>query len=129
MNNSSHEISRRNFLKLVLAGGGAAFLTAFRETALPFVNLPTAGTSVTPVPVPTLDPALAALPKFKLLTPSQGSQLKAMGRVTFSWETYLGAASYRLEIISPTGKKVIFLMKSTQHNRYMESLPWGGNFT
>jgi len=88
---------------VVLAGGYAAILTAFRKGAISLTNLPMTGISVTPTPAPTLDPTLAAPSKFKLLTPPQGSQRKAMGRVSFTWEAFPGAASYRLEIISPTG--------------------------
>jgi hypothetical protein len=55
--------------------------------------------------------------------------LKAVGRVSFTWEAFPRAASFRLEIISPTGKKVVFTTSKPSHDRYVESLPWGGVFT
>ena len=122
---SPHNISRRDFHKSALAGVAAIFLTPFHNVT-GREGLPNASATLTPSSTP--DPTLAKLPRFKLLSPLQGSQLKAIGRVSFTWEAFPGAASYRLEIISPTGKKVTFIVKSTRHDRYMESLPWGGNF-
>ena len=82
MNNSPHNISRRSFFKVALAGIGAIFLTAFRNVT---GHKGSTSASSTPVPSPTLDPALAKLPKFKPLPPLQASALKAVGRVSFTW--------------------------------------------
>ena len=49
--------------------------------------------------------------------------------MSFTWEPFQGAVSYRLKIISLTGKKVVFTTNKPSHDRYVESLPWGGVFT
>jgi uncharacterized membrane protein YgcG len=125
-----YPLSRRSFLKIVLAGTAtvsvAAIQRIFAYGKAPAQRLKTAPT---PAPKPTIDPALANLPSFTLGEPKPGSSFKALGRVTFSWSTFPGAASYLLVFISPTGKMITFATTKTSIDRYVESLPWGGTFT
>jgi hypothetical protein len=51
-----------------------------------------------------------------------------MGRVSFIWEAFPDAANYLLEITTPIGSLVTFQTEQTQIDRYLESLPWGGEY-
>lgn len=137
MNKSN--FTRREFLKLTLAGLGAALLAACERLVKP-VTLPDAGTAptatgtpeptatATATPTPTETATPTEIPCFKLLTPEDGAKLNPVGRVTFSWEPMPGAASYRLEITLPTGQVVSFDTTGLSRGQYLEAIKVGGQF-
>ena len=138
--------TRRDFFKTTLLGLGAAFLAAC-ERALGLTETPpptslsveTEPPTVEPVATepPTVEPTEAPVATeapteiscFKLLTPINGAELPAIGKVTFAWEPMTGATSYRLQITLPTNQIVSFNVDATTYARYLESFPMGGTFT
>lgn len=81
---------------------------------------------VTPIPTIT---ATATSSGVHLLAPPDGSELAGAGLLTFDWEPYTGASGYRIDFTNPKGATVSFTEFGTRHERYAESLPWGGDFT
>lgn len=93
---------------------------------------PTAAPPPTSTPTSTLTPTETHTPTpacFRLLEPPDGAALPALGRVTFAWEAFPGAASYRLEITFPSGWRVEAETSETSHERYLASLPAAGAFS
>jgi hypothetical protein len=64
-----------------------------------------------------------------LHTPLDGAELPKLGRVSFTWEPFPGAANYLLEITIPSGTVVPFKTGNTEFTLYIESLPWAGGFS
>ena len=79
-----------------------------------------------PTPTPSGTPTDTPVPCLKLIFPENGSDLPREGLITFLWDDQPGASSYRLEIIPPGGKMVVFILTEPMRNQYAESLPWGG---
>ena len=154
------KISRRDFLKSLLALTSAAALSACKRVDLtpsaPAVlpaqpsqlpaptdtPQPTPAPSVTPTPTETTAPTatdtaaptstdtLTPTPVLvRLLAPQDGAVLPALGRVSFSWEPFAGAADYLLEITNPSGNTFTNKTEKTQIDRYIQSLPWAGEYT
>ena len=63
-----------------------------------------------------------------LLTPLNGTEIPAMGKVTFSWNPMSGASSYVMNIILPSGVTVSFETKQTFRDQYMEAFSTGGSY-
>jgi hypothetical protein len=84
--------------------------------------------SPTDLPTPTATPTdtLTPVPCLKLIFPENGSDLPKEGLISFLWDEQPGANSYRLEIIPPGGKMVVFTTQFVMRNQYAEALPWGG---
>ncbi len=138
--------SRRDFLKLLLAGIGgwlASCLPRRRDeppppSATPSATdapPPTATPSPTPSPTPTPTAAPSATPTptpvpcFRLLAPQNGTSLPALGKVTFAWEAMPGAARYELRFTLPSGQTVSFETENTAYTRYIESFPAAGTYS
>jgi hypothetical protein len=152
------KIPRRNFLFYSLSTVFAGIISACERAAGKQVPVPndippthtTAPTQTIP-PAPTATPATPAtetatatpaptetptstvtptdVPAYNLLTPESGAVFPKTGRVTFSWDAFPDADHYLLLITTPTGINVNFKTGSTKHERYMESLPWGGDYS
>jgi len=74
-------------------------------------------------PPPTEEPVCA-----KLLTPADGLEVPAVGKVTFSWKPIEGADSYILRFTLPSGNIVEFETDEAAKDRYMEAFEMGGEF-
>ncbi len=139
--------TRRDFFKATLLGLGAAFLAAceralgFTETPPPTaISIATEPPTIEPAttepptveptesPVPTESPTPTEISCFKLLTPENGVKLPYIGKVTFSWESMPGAASYKLEITIPTGQVISFDTNNTSRDQYLEAIKMAGLF-
>ena len=79
-----------------------------------------------PTPTPSGTPTDTPVPCLKLIFPENGGDLPREGLITFLWDDQPRASSYRLEIIPPGGKMVVFILTEPMRNQYAESLPWGG---
>jgi len=78
----------------------------------------------TETPTPTATPFVCA----KLISPENGLELPAVGKVTFAWESIAGAVSYLLNFTLPTGDIVTFETDETNKDRYMEAFGMSGEF-
>jgi len=98
----------------------------FTETAItqePVVTVePTATRSPTPVPSAT-PPSCTTL-----LTPPNGAELPAIGKVTFSWDPMPEALSYALNIVLPSGQTVSLETDQTFREQYMEVFSAAGQY-
>ncbi len=75
----------------------------------------TTGTSAPPCLVP--------------LSPPKDNSFGSFGKVTFSWEANIDASSYAVIVTAPGGTVMTFPAASTTYSRWIESFPWGGEFT
>ena len=154
---SQKPISRREFIRLALTSLWAALLSACaRALGVETQNLPTATTSIsntvtsvpnftpqpgdtlvpiptdtplpTRTPTPTQTPTATEAPCFKLISPENGAELAAIGRVPFAWQEQAGATGYRLEITFPNGTNEDFETEDTRFEMYLASLPAGGRY-
>jgi hypothetical protein len=145
--------TRRFFLQSLLLTASSALLAACQRTIQSLTSTPTrlppsptsspqpsltptSTSTTTPTLEPTLTQTATASPsstptptRLLLLSPADGAELPQLGRIHFSWEAYPAAALYRLEITAPTGTTVTFDTTLPSHDRYAESLPWGGEFS
>ncbi len=74
-------------------------------------------------------PASGAVNCLNIISPTGGSSLDQMGRVTFAWDGRSDAAKYKLTIHYPNGATVSFYTDSTSIGRYAESMPGGGSYS
>ena len=79
-------------------------------------DTPTVAPSSTPPGCPTL------------LTPANGAEVPAIGRVTFSWDPVDQATIYVLKIVQPSGHTSSFETRQTFRGQYMEAFPAGGSY-
>jgi len=77
----------------------------------------------TPTKVPTKAPSCATL-----LTPPDGTEIPAIGKVTFSWNPVNEATFYVLDIMLPSGQSVPLETKLTFREQYMEAFSAGGEY-
>ena len=82
----------------------------------------TATGTATSVPSPAPPSCLA------LLTPVDGQEFEATGKVTFSWSPVKEAVFYALNIMAPSGATVSFETKEPVRALYLEALPAGGTY-
>lgn len=115
--------------------GGHAIIRFLSLTVTPApteapVAIPAPTNTPSPTATATFSPTLTLteIPCFSLLTPENGANLAAIGKVTFSWEAMPQAASYRLEFITPSGVVIPFETESPSINRYIESMPEAGTY-
>ncbi|MEI7990299.1 MAG: protein kinase [Chloroflexota bacterium] len=102
--------------------------TPIKETAQEVT--PATLPSPSPKGAPTPDNALLKLPRFALKTPEDGKAFETKGKMEFSWDSFPGAVSYRLEIIPEHSKNVIrFTTRETSKTQFSETFNWGGLFT
>ncbi|SRR6266545_1185998 len=85
---------------------------------------PTATATEAPTKVPSKTP----LSCLTLLTPPNGVEIPAIGKVTFSWNPMNGATYYALNIMLPSGETVSFETKQTFREQYMEAFSAGGQY-
>jgi hypothetical protein len=64
----------------------------------------------------------------KLISPENGSNVPAVGKVTFAWEPVVDADSYLLNFTLPNGTIVTFETDETTKDRYMEAFGISGEF-
>ncbi len=138
--------SRRDFLKLVLAGIGGWLVSCLprrRDEPLPpsatpsatdalpptATPSPTSSPTATPTATPSATPTPTPVPCFRLLAPQDGTSLPALGRVTFAWEAMPGAARYELRFTLPSGQTVSFQTENTAYTRYIESFAAAGTYS
>ena len=105
--------------------------TATHTASASPTNTPTP--TATPTPSRTVTPSQTASPTATTLTviltePLDGADLPKLGRVTFAWQAFPDAVSYRFETLTPSGFWITFDTPNTQMARYIESLPWAGEY-
>jgi hypothetical protein len=83
---------------------------------------PTATESPTKVPSQTPSSCVT------LLTPPNGAEIPAIGKVTFSWNPINEAVFYVLIIVQPSGATTSFDTKLTFRGQYMEAFSAGGQY-
>ena len=116
--------------------------------ATPTVTDPPAEDNPTPTETPTLEPLepdaaiftatptstttpTATATSFvcaRLISPENGLELPAVGKVTFAWEPVEGADSYLLNFTLPNGTIVTFETDETTKDLYMEAFGMSGEF-
>ena len=94
--------------------------------------------AMTPTPVvtekstatetPTMAPSNTPPSCLMLLTPADGEEFPAVGRVRYSWSPVNGALFYALNIMSPSGETISFEAKQPFREQYLEALPLGGTY-
>jgi hypothetical protein len=77
---------------------------------------------------PTKAPSKTPLSCVTLLTPPNGAEIPAMGKVTFSWNPMNEATFYALNLMLPSGETVSFETKQTFREQYMEAFSAGGKY-
>ena len=102
----------------------ASFTEAALTQAPVATEKPTATATETPTQVPSKTPPSC----LELLTPTDGTELPAMGKVTFSWSPVNEAIFYALNIMPPSGQMISFETKQPIREQYMEAFPAGGNY-
>ena len=138
-------LSRRDFLKVTWASIWGFILVACGidvddETTPTPTSVPTSTDTPVPEPesvekeesaptnTPTETPTQTPNPCFQLLTPENDAVLETAGIVTFSWQEETNAESYKLEIILPNGYVEEKMLAATIFERYLGSLPLGGEY-
>ena len=77
---------------------------------------------------PTKAPSKTPLSCVTLLTPPNGAEIPAIGKVTFSWNPMNEATFYVLNIMLPSGATVSFDTEQTFRGQYMEAFSAGGQY-
>jgi len=80
--------------------------------------------TVSPTQVPSQTPSSC----MTLLTPPNGAEIPAIGKVTFSWNPIHDATFYVLIIVLPSGVTASFDTKVTFRGQYMEAFSAGGQY-
>ena len=131
------KLSRRDFLKISWTSLWGLVLAACKiETGEEPTSTPTATATETPTPTststatntPTNTPTETPIPCFELLEPADQEKWETIGRVKFSWTEQFGAISYKLLITLPNGYIEEKILQATSFQRYLESLPLGGEY-
>lgn len=93
-------------------------------------TIPTATSAITISNTPTWtdSPSPTVDLSFSLVEPDDGAELESNGFVRFSWLACPGAAQYDLEIDPPNGPQLIFKTVIPLYDRYLESMPVGGDY-
>jgi hypothetical protein len=113
----TQEIERANDVSTATSSAEATMTPEFTATLEPVpTSTPTIPPSSTPSGCPTL------------LTPLNGTEVPAIGKVTFSWDPVDKATVYVLNLILPSGQTVSFETKQTFRGQYMEAFPAGGSY-
>jgi hypothetical protein len=107
-------------------------------TKTPLIEASFTTMPVTPEPrikdIPTLTKTPTQVPSktppgcLSLLTPLDGAELPAAGKVTFSWSPRPDAASYVLNIILPSGISFAFETEQTFRDQYIEAFSSAGSY-
>lgn len=61
--------------------------------------------------------------------PSDSAEFGPFGRINFDWTANVDAAAYLVQVTSPTGLDMTFRSNTPEYSRYVESFPWGGEYT
>ena len=77
---------------------------------------------------PTIVPSNTPPSCLTLLTPPDGEEFPAVGKIRFSWRPVNEALFYALNIISPSGETISFETKQPFRELYLEALPLGGTY-
>ena len=101
-------------------------------------EMPSTEVAMTPTLVVTQEPIATESPTkapsqtppscVTLLTPLNGTEIPAMGKVTFSWSPMDEVTFYVLTIILPSGNTASFETKQTFRDQYMEAFSTGGSY-
>lgn len=99
---------------------------SFTETAI----APELGSTLEPNATASLTQVPSTTPPscVSLLTPPNGVEIPAIGKVTFSWNSLPEAMFYVLIIVLPSGATASFDTKVTFRGQYMEAFPAGGQY-
>lgn len=103
-------------------------LTEISLTEMPVTPDPVIKNVPTLTKTPTQVPSQTPLGCMSLLTPLDGVEIPATGKLTFSWEPMIGVSSYVLNIILPSGTMISFETKETFRDQYMEAFSPGGSY-
>jgi hypothetical protein len=92
---------------------------------------PTSTNTPAPTKTPTYTPTPTAteIPCFTLITPEDGAEFGAMGLIVFEWTEQFGASQYQIEITLPSGNVESKVIEDTSYQRWLESLPPGGEYS
>jgi hypothetical protein len=101
-------------------------VTPERTATFTPTNTPTPTPTNTPTNTPT--PTATQIPCFTLIGPEDGAEFGAMGLITFEWTDQFGATQYQIEITFPSGVVESKLVEETTYERWLESLPPGGEY-
>ena len=102
--------------------------TKVQSTEVPMTPTPFVTQELIATESPTKAPSLTPLGCVTLLTPLNGTEIPAMGKVTFSWSPMNEVTFYVLTIIQPSGNTVSFDTKQTFRDQYMEAFSMGGSY-
>ena len=89
---------------------------------------PTENLTNTPTHTQTATPTETPIPCFTLIEPKNEQILPMYGRIAFIWNIQPSAKSYVLEIILPNDTVETFVTETTSFEKYMASLPLGGEY-
>ena len=79
-------------------------------------------------PTTTLEPTGTPVPCFHLLTPENGKELPINGQISFVWSQQFGASVYEMRIRLPNGLVEKYRTENTSFDKYLGSLPMGGEY-
>lgn len=101
------------------------FTPGYTQPATPTnTNMPTPTNTTTHTPTPTA----TEIPCFTLIAPEDGAEYGTMGLITFEWTEQFGSSQYVIEITLPSGNVESKVIDGTSYQRYLESLPPGGEY-
>jgi hypothetical protein len=103
-------------------------LTEVSLTETPVTREPLIKDVPTLTKTPTQVPSRTPLGCLSLLTPLDGAEIPAAGKITFSWEPMPGAAFYVMNIILPSGISFSFETEQTFRDQYIEAFTPGGSY-
>lgn len=102
-----------------------ATMTAMALPTEPPTEAPTAPAVVESV----VPPAGSSSACFNITQPAAGASLPKQGRVTFEWETQIGAQNYVITFTDKFGNTAILETSDTSISKYIEILPNGGEYS
>ncbi len=86
-------------------------------------------TNYASTPTATTTPTLTATPTcIQLISPAEGTEFPRIGRMTFTWDALVAAASFQIVFTAPNGTEMRFSTRDERYSRYAESFPWGGEY-
>lgn len=101
---------------------------SFTEVVMTKEPVVTQEPTATATEAPTIAPSKTPPSCVTLLTPPNGAEIPAIGKVTFSWNPLNEATFYALNIMLPSGETVSFETEQTFRDQYMEVFSAGGNY-
>jgi len=101
---------------------------SFTEVVMTQAPVVTQEPTATAMDMPTEAPTKIPPSCLTLLTPLDGAEIPAIGKITFSWSPLNEATFYALNIMLPSGEIVSFETEQTFRDQYMEVFSAGGAY-